>query len=109
MTKFRAQTIRDFMTDEANAGRIARGTKIAVCVETADGSWCELDADDSNHAKILAMNWVEFHNARGASCWIVLSNGHLASHLFYLVVSVWDEQSGEYVPQVRNDIPVSGI
>jgi hypothetical protein len=68
MPKFSALAITRFFEADANAGRVARQPHSVVHVEADDGSWCELDADSRDHAKRLAVNWVNVHNARGASC-----------------------------------------
>lgn len=87
MTKFAALSIDALRTAEANRGRMVRGANFVVCVECDDGSWCELDADDQGHAGVLARNWVETQDARGASCWRVLRmyNGELGNQPFYAV------------------------
>jgi hypothetical protein len=66
---FAAKSINDLQTADYNAGRVARETTISVFVECANGTWCELDADDGTHAEALAIAWVDNHDARGASCW----------------------------------------
>lgn len=83
MSKFAAQSIQAFYTPEAIAGRVARSALTVVHVEVDDGSWCELDADDIFHAKLLADTWVEKMNARGASCRRADAAGKLARSPFY--------------------------
>ena len=77
MPKFYAASIRDLMTAERNAGRVARKCPYIVAVEADDGSWCELDATSLNHGFTLATNWVDKMNARGASVWEVKPSGKL--------------------------------
>lgn len=87
MPIFSATSFADLQSAERVAGRLARGVKFVVEVEARDGSWCELDADDKAHAIRLADVWVdrERGQARGASCWSVLSNGKLGRKGFYRV------------------------
>lgn len=82
MSKFAAQSIVPFFSAEANAGRVARKAQFVVLVEVDDGSWCELDADDQAHAGVLARNWVDQGNARGASCWRVFAGGDISGKPF---------------------------
>lgn len=85
MTKFKAQKLGDLLTRSANAGRKARGVSYVVHVEVDDGSWCELDASGSQHARTLADNWVDKMNARGASCRTVnTTTGKPILNPFYL-------------------------
>ena len=67
MPKFSALSVADLLTPERDAGRVARKVEWVVFVECDDGSWCELDADDFAHAKVLAHNWVDTLGARGCS------------------------------------------
>jgi hypothetical protein len=80
MTKFTAQSLTAFWSDEANAGRRARVIAYAalntpfthvVTAEADDGSWCEFDAEDFGHAKRLADNAVDRLGARGCSVWLI--------------------------------------
>lgn len=93
MTKFLAQSFNDLQIDEARTGRIARRARFVVEVEADDGSWCELDADSKEHAKVLADTWVEKLGARGCSCWLVNPiTGRLHGKSFYkrLEEPSWD-------------------
>lgn len=84
MPKFSATSFQDLQTETRVAGRRARGAYFVVEVEADDGSWCELDADNSEHAKALADNWVEKLGARGCSCWCVnAETGALARTALY--------------------------
>lgn len=83
MPKFRATSIKDFMTAEAAEGRKARGVGFVVAVEADDGSWCELDATDRTHAERLAEVWVTQMNARGCSCREVKPDGTLKTKTFF--------------------------
>ena len=47
------------------------------------GSWFELDADNQDHAGVLARNQVDKMNARGATCWRVVIEGELGARPFY--------------------------
>lgn len=86
MPKFSALSFRDLQSAERRAGRVARKAHFVVEVEADDGSWCELDADDRDHAKRLADNWVGVCRARGCSCWMVNSvTGRLAGKCFYKI------------------------
>ncbi len=93
MTKFSAQSITVFFTQPAIEGRLARKAKYVVCVEVDDGSWCELDADDADHAYRLAVNWVDVMDARGASCWCVSKTGELGGRPFktYYSQPKWED------------------
>lgn len=83
MPKFSATSIEAFFGQEATAGRAVRGARFVVNVEADDGSWCELDADDVQHAQALANNWVDVLNARGCSCRKVWPDGTLTRKPFY--------------------------
>ena len=51
-----------------HAGRIARGIRFVVWVETDAAKWIELDAESAEHATVLAENWIRPElGARGAS------------------------------------------
>lgn len=71
MPKFSATKLTDLMTDARNAGRLQRGVFFIVACEASDGSWCEFDAESSDHAKVLADNAVDKLGARGCSVWAV--------------------------------------
>ncbi|NVO13867.1 MAG: hypothetical protein HXX10_07510 [Rhodoplanes sp.] len=88
MPIFEAATIRDLMTPERDAGRVARKARYIVAVEARDGSWCELDGDDEAHARVLADNWTDPQRmgARGASVWAVNADGTLPRRSRYLAV-----------------------
>ena len=101
MAKFSAASIRDLMTPEREAGRVARNiayeadkgatldcAKLAyiVAVEVDDGSWVELDAQDIEQARALAVNWVDKFNARGASVWKVWEGGKLGRRSEFLYI-----------------------
>ena len=43
-------------------------THVVTC-EASDGSWCEFDAEDFEHAKGLAVNAVDHLSCRGSSVW----------------------------------------
>jgi hypothetical protein len=75
MPKFSARSLIALLDPEHNAGRVARRVKIVVACEASDGTWCEFDADDEAHARILAENAVEKLGARGCSCWHVEPDG----------------------------------
>jgi hypothetical protein len=75
--KFQALDISYLLTDERNAGRVARNATRVVFVEVDDGSWCELDADSDEHARVLCHNWVDKLNARGCSAWNVAADGRI--------------------------------
>jgi hypothetical protein len=83
--QFRAKCINDLRIPEACAGRVRREAKFIVAVETVNGTWFELDADDSDHAQRLADNMVDNGNARGCSCWKVENDGKFSRHSFYQV------------------------
>jgi hypothetical protein len=83
MTKFIAQSINYYRTAQANEGRKARKAKCIVNVEADDGSWFELDADDMEHAHVLARNMVDVQSARGASCWQVNADGVCKRRSFF--------------------------
>ena len=84
MPKFSALSFADLQSPERAAGRLARKAEIVVEVEASDGSWCELDADTEEHARVLANNWVSKLGARGCSCWHVRQiDGKLAPTTFY--------------------------
>jgi len=84
MPKFSALSFADLQTEDRVRGRLARGAHFVVEVEANDGSWCELDADNSAHAKVLADTWVEKLGARGCSCWCVnAETGALARTSIY--------------------------
>jgi hypothetical protein len=84
VTKFQAQTLTDLMSPECDAGRLARKVEYVVACEVDDGSWCELDATDQEHARVLARNWVDKLSARGCSCWNVrLIDGKLGPSSFF--------------------------
>lgn len=84
MAKFSARSIEDLNVPAALVGRLARGAYFVVEIEADDGSWCEMDAEDSDHAKRLADNMVDVMGARGASCWCVnAETGALARTSFY--------------------------
>lgn len=86
MTKFAAQRLTDLLTPAHNRGRKARGVCYVVHVEADDGSWFELDASGSQHARTLADNQVAKMNARGASCRIVYAEtGKCMTTPFYTV------------------------
>lgn len=85
MPKFSALSFADLQSEERVAGRKARKARFVVEVEADDGSWCELDADDKAHARLLAIHWVDIGGARGASCWQTLPSGKLARSSFYKV------------------------
>jgi hypothetical protein len=84
MPKFSALSFSDLQSPERQRARLLRGVHFVVETETDDGSWCELDAEDSDHAKRLADNWVDVLGARGCSCWCVnAETGALARTSFY--------------------------
>jgi len=83
MAKFAAASIRDLMTKERSAGRVARKAKFIVACEADDGSWFELDADSRAHAKVLAQNNVDVMSCRGCSCWQVNDVGTLKRAPFH--------------------------
>ncbi len=84
MPKFSALSFADLQSADRVAGRLARGAYFVVEVEADDGSWCELDADNSAHAQVLADTWVEKLGARGCSCWCVnAETGALARTALY--------------------------
>lgn len=86
MAKFAAQRLGDLLTVAANRGRKAREVCYVVHVEADDGSWCELDASGTQHARTLADNWVAKMNARGASCRMVnQTTGKCFPNPFYTV------------------------
>lgn len=78
MFEFAAKSLSDLRTSDHDAGRVAREVTFVVAVECANGTWCELDADDRTHGERLAINWVDNLNARGASVWPVEASGKLA-------------------------------
>jgi hypothetical protein len=71
MPKFSATKLTDLFTPAHNAGRILRNVQFVVACEASDGSWCEFDADDLMHARVLADNAVDKLSARGCSIWSV--------------------------------------
>jgi hypothetical protein len=84
MPKFSALSFDDLNVPAALVGRLARNVHFVVEVEADDGSWCELDAENSDHAKRLADNMVDVMSARGCSCWCVnAETGALARTSFY--------------------------
>jgi hypothetical protein len=84
MSKFVAQSLADLRTPERSAGRILRNVDYIVAVEVDDGSWCELDAETEEHARVLARNWVDKLGARGCSCWHVRrQDGKLVKQSFF--------------------------
>lgn len=86
MPKFTALSFDDLQTAERKRGRLLRGARFVVEVEADDGSWCELDGEDSAHAIRLANNWVDVMGARGASCWCVnAETGALGRKSFHTV------------------------
>jgi hypothetical protein len=91
---FSAASIRDLMTDEANAGRVVRKRdylglgmlfEYVVACEARDGSWCEFDAQTLLHASRLADNAVESLGARGCSVWGLDRHGALTGSSLYHV------------------------
>ena len=60
-----------------------------VAAEADDGSWCELDAESLDHAKRLAIHWIDTMKGRGASVWEVMPNGRLASKNSFSKFEQW--------------------
>ena len=54
---------------------LSQGFKFAVAVETAAGRWFILNTVDMNAANNVANQWVNVHEARGASIWRILEDG----------------------------------
>lgn len=86
MAKFTAQSLMDLLVEERSTGRVERRKAYAVldtrfshvvACEASDGSWCEFDAENFDHAKRLAENAVWNLGARGCSVWAVDDNGRL--------------------------------
>jgi hypothetical protein len=78
MPKFSASSINDLFTIARDEGRLARKVEYIVACEASDGSWCEFDADNFIHAKVLAHNAVHNLHARGCSVWAVRTeDGHI--------------------------------
>ena len=59
---------------------IAEGINFTVAVETANGDWTLLHAEDVAHANTLAHAWVDHHDARGASIWRLHDDGPAKRH-----------------------------
>jgi len=109
MTKFNAQKLGDLLTTDATIARASRASQYAaqglpflavVMIEVDDGSWCELDAESYQHAKIIADCWVRSMGARGASCRKLRGplSGRIELQSFYTVFSTpdgtWDGPDG---------------
>jgi hypothetical protein len=62
-------------TPTACQGLIAQGITFTVAVENQRGEWFLLHADDEQHARTLAQNWVDTLGARGASSWALTAKG----------------------------------
>jgi hypothetical protein len=108
--KFKAQKLGDLLTAESRIGRAKRAATYAaqglpfmavVHIEADDGTWCELDAESEQHAKVMANTWVSHMNARGASCRMLRGalTGILRLRPFYTVYAPLtecnDEQSSD--------------
>jgi hypothetical protein len=89
MPKFSATCLADLMTPERDAGRVARKVKYVVACEASDGSWCEFDADDSDHGKVLADNAVDKLGARGCSVWSVAQRNQYSQRAGGLESSIY--------------------
>lgn len=94
MPKFSATNISELMSPLHNAARVVRKEFYAqegksfshvVMCEASDGSWCEFDGEDFDHAKALAANAVDWLGARGCSVWSFYADGELVSPSAYRV------------------------
>ncbi len=54
---------------------LSQGFKFAVAVETAAGRWFILNTADMEAANNVANQWVDIHEARGASIWRIYEDG----------------------------------
>lgn len=68
-------TFASLQSPEAVEGRILRNAKIVVWAEMPNGNVAELDADDWDHATVLATTWVEKVGAEAASIHYVRPTG----------------------------------
>lgn len=105
MPKFQTNSLAAIRDGEGRvAGRQARMAEYAahrynpaslsklayiVAVEADDGSWCELDAESLDHAKRLAVHWIDVLKGRGASVWEVMPNGRLAGKNSFTYFQDW--------------------
>jgi len=79
-------------TPEACKKLLASGINFAVAVETGDGDWLVLHAESLDHANTLAHEWVENHDARGASIWRLFEHGPADKHCGLVTpCPTWDD------------------